>query len=159
LGALGETPLTPAAKIWLSSGAVETYVGENVPIEMTDVLGTGNPAGREDCGISTDPVTGGPWLTIRMFEVGTVAKNPGVPFTGLTWTRLVGESIVWIVAWSGMLKAISGFGAGVVVVPVVVAVDDVVDVAVGETGALAEVMPETCCEPISEVNAGEPKSV
>ena len=28
-----------------------------------------------------------------------------------------------------------------------------------ETGALVEVMPETCCEPISEVNAGEPNRV
>ena len=143
-----------------------------MPIEITVVLGIGNPAGREDWGIRTEPLSGGPWLKIWMFVVGTVAKNPGVVPTGLTWTRLVGDPSVTTVAWLGMLKAISGFavvvdaspGALVIVVGEVVdvvvefeveppvvsgvveveVVDDVVEAAGVAAAALADVMPETC---------------
>src|SRR5258708_2534195 len=127
---------------------------------MTEVLGVGNPAGRVDRGIRTDPVIGGPWLAIRRFAFGTVAKNPATPSWGLTWTTLVALPIDSIVACRGMLNAIRGSGTGVAV-PLDEVVEDVgvVEVVVDETGAVAEVTPETCCEPRSEVNAGEPNRV
>src|SRR5947209_4970651 len=123
-------------------------------------VGSGNPAGRDDCGICTEPIIGGPWLTIRMFEVGTVAKNPGLPPTGLTWTMLVKGPRVWIVACWGMLNATSGSGVveAVEVVDGVVVADGVVVVVVVVEDEPCEpvgITPDTCCEPIRELNAGD----
>jgi hypothetical protein len=137
---------------------------------MTEAVGSGNPVGMEDCGIRTEPAIGGPSLAIRRFEVGTVAKNPAAPFEGLTWTTLVTGPIDWIVACCGTLNAIRGFGAVEVVLVVDVDVEedvdvdvvedvDVVGVTVEAAGALVPVTPETCCEPRSDVNAGEPNRV
>jgi hypothetical protein len=134
---------------------------------MTVAVGTGKPVGSKESGIKTEPTTGGPWLKMWMFEIGTVARNPAIPFTGLTCTTLVEVPIDWIDACCGMLNATNGSGAAVLAVPDGadgVAVEEEVDVVgvveavfvVGELWELMDVMPETCCEPIRELNAGEP---